>query len=587
MEDTHRLEYDDSFLVNIISKGEITIAFQPIISLKNGDVLGYEALCRGPKDTPFENPKELFDRATLCNKLVELERITKIKAIRKFQELKMDKKLFLNIDPICFWDNDDDNSFLTDELLDLSSNQLIFEITEQSCIKDFHNFNQVILKYKQKGIKIAIDDVGKGFSNLNMIVNVEPMYLKIDMDLIRNLHCNPVKQALIKSLVNFSNQTNSVLIAEGIELLEELEVLIHLGVHYGQGYFIHKPAAEPPVIPMEIETLISHKNQATIHIKLRNITTTIVGEISQPLPYLDRYTLGDKVNSIFEKNSSIQGLPVIDNKKPIGLLMKHNFYYHLGKQYGYSIFMKRRIEWIMDQSPLIVDYDTPMDQVSEIAMKRNVDTLYDYIIVTKGTHYHGVVSVKDLLQKTTEIQLEYAKYASPLTGLPGNIMIEQKLQQVLASNNKYSVLYFDLDNFKSYNDIYGFDQGDRIILMTAELIKESLQAFHFTNGFLGHIGGDDFVAVVESHRINKFSDYIIQNFNERILSYYSQNDISKGYITAQNRHGAYENYPIMSISIAIVTNKKNHFETSSQLVEYASQIKKQCKACFISNYIVG
>ncbi len=576
-------------LEKIIANEDIENVFQSIISLKDGSVLGYEALCRGPKGTTYEEPKVLFDMARTYGKIVELERICKLDAIRKFQKKTDCVKLFLNIDPFCF-ENDKEGECLLDDLVlsrEAGSNYIVYEITEHTCIQDYKRFCDTLQKYKDIGLDIAINDVGKGYSGLNLLINAEPLYMKIDMELIRDIHKNPLKQALLKSFVEFCNHSNSKLIAEGIEHSEELDVLIDLGIHYGQGYYIQRPSSEILNIHPNIKSHIVKRNLTKPDIRLRNISIMKIGEISKITPHIGLDTLGAHVNLLFEKNVEIQGLPVIDKDKPVGLLMKHSFYYHLGKQYGYAIFMKRGMERLMDKSPLIIDYDTPLDRVSEIAMMRNTDALYDYIIITRDNKYHGIVSVKDLLQKTTEIQLERAKYASPLTGLPGNILIEQKISNMISSNKKYAVLYFDLDNFKPYNDVYGFDNGDKIIEMTAGLIEQRMKALDFHEGFLGHIGGDDFVAIVESHQIHKLCEAIIEKFNKKILDFYSEIDRKNGYIMAENRHCVIEKFPLMSMSIAVVTNRFNNFESASKLAEYASKIKKKCKACWESNYIIG
>ena len=576
-------------LEEIIANEDIENVFQSIISLKDGSVLGYEALCRGPKGTTYEDPKVLFDMARTYGKIVELERICKLDAIRKFQKKTDCVKLFLNIDPFCFENNKEGARLLDDLALsrEMGSNYIVYEITEHTCIQDYKRFCDTLQKYKDIGVDIAIDDVGKGYSGLNLLINAEPLYMKIDMELIRDIHKSPLKQAFLKSFVEFCNHSNSKLIAEGIERNEELDVLIDLGIHYGQGYYVQRPSPEILNIHLNIKSHIVKRNLTKPDIRLRNISTMKIGEISKITPYIGLDTLGAHVNLLFEKNLEIQGLPVIDKDKPVGLLMKHNFYYHLGKQYGYVIFMKRSIERLMDKTPLIIDYDTSLDRVSEIAMMRNTDALYDYILITRDNRYHGIVSVKDLLQKTTEIQLERAKYASPLTGLPGNIMIEQKISSMISSNKKYAVLYFDLDNFKPYNDVYGFDNGDKVIEMTAGLIEQRMKALDFHEGFLGHIGGDDFVAIVESHQIHKLCEAIIEKFNKRILDFYSETDRRNGYITAENRHGIIEKFPLMSLSIAVVTNRFNNFENASKLAEYASRIKKKCKSCWESNYIIG
>lgn len=326
--------------------------------------------------------------------------------------------------------------------------------------------------------------------------------------------------------------------------------------------------------------------QSVKEFKVRHITTTMIGEISQKIPGIVPETLGLEVNSIFETHNEFQGVPVIQDHKPVGLLMKHKFNHHLGKQYGYSIIMQRSIEHLMDQNPLIVDYKTPLDQVSDIAMSRKDDALYDYIIVTNHGAYHGIATVKDLLQKTTEIQLERAIYASPLTGLPGNNMIEQKLRQMVAARHDYAVMYFDLDHFKPYNDVYGFSKGDKLIEMTARCIEQRMSALNVKDRFLGHIGGDDFVAIVTSHDIKRLCEAIIDKFNAEVMSFYSEQDRNNGYVVAENRRGEWDKFPLVQLSIAVVTNCGQQFDNISQLSEYASLIKRKCKLLPKSSYLI-
>lgn len=573
----------------IINTEDVDNVFQCIISLKDGTVLGYEALCRGPKGTIYENPKNLFHTAKQYGRILELEEICKRKALQKFKSKGEKVKLFVNIDPSCLFEDEEGINLLKNlfTLWDEDYSFLIFEVTEEICIGDYKRFCNALNQYKKFGIDIAIDNVGNGYAGLNLLTNLEPLYMKINMELVRDVEKNVFKKAIIKSLVAFANNTNSKLIAEGIETQAELDELIDLGVHYGQGYYIQKPSYELLHTHSNIKQHILERNLTISDIKLQNITTIRIGEISRPIRNIFVDTLGKEVNMIFENDLTIQGLPVVDDDKPVGLIMKHKFYRYLGKQYGYSIFMDRPVDYLMDNAPMVIDFDTPLDQVSEIAMKRDDDTLYDYIIVTKNHKYCGIATIKDLLQKTTEIELNRAKFANPLTGLPGNIIIEQKIRNIIKSTKDYSVLYFDIDNFKSYNDVYGFDNGDRILQMLGNLIGQWMELLDFKEGFLGHIGGDDFVAIVESHVVNNLCDAIIDKFDRSILDYYSEIDQKNGYIMAENRHGVMEQYPLMSLSIAIVTNKYQNFESVSQLVEYASRIKKKCKACWKSNYIIG
>lgn len=150
--------------------------------------------------------------------------------------------------------------------------------------------------------------------------------------------------------------------------------------------------------------------------------------------------------------------------------MRIRFYQQIGTLYGYTLYMGRSVELVMDKNPLVVDYKTPIIEVSRLAMARNEENLYDYVIVTHGNALSGAVSVRDLLLNFAEIQAVAASFLNPLTGLPGNVSITEWMVKSLLQE-QFSVLYIDLDHFKAYNDTYGFKEGDRMIQATAELLK--------------------------------------------------------------------------------------------------------------------
>ncbi|GAA0180702.1 hypothetical protein SH2C18_33460 [Clostridium sediminicola] len=230
-------------LNNIITSCDIRTVFQPIITLRNGSILGYEALSRGPKNSPLEYPDELFNTAKKYNKTWELEYLCRKIAITSAKYKNLHKFLFLNVDPTIINSKNFIKGFTKEFLIEnnISPNLIIFEITEKTIIDDYNNFKSALKNYKNQGYEIALDDFGSGYSGLKTLYETKPNFAKIDMDLVRNIHKDHFKITLMKSLVTFANSTNIKIIAEGIESKEELMTLIELGVHYGQGYYIQKP----------------------------------------------------------------------------------------------------------------------------------------------------------------------------------------------------------------------------------------------------------------------------------------------------------------------------------------------------------
>lgn len=230
-------------LWDIIYGNKLRTVYQPIVSLENGEVMGYEALTRGPADSKYVNPELLFEDAIKNNLLWDLEVLCRSNAIKKFSSFNSDKLLFLNVDANVIKDEHFIKGFTMEILTKYYINPmaLIFEITEKTSIKNYESFTEVINYYKNQGYKIAIDDIGTGFSELNTIAKIRPHFLKMDMSLITNITKDIFKKAIVKAFVEFANTTNTKIIAEGIEDIDDLNTLIEMGVHYGQGYLINKP----------------------------------------------------------------------------------------------------------------------------------------------------------------------------------------------------------------------------------------------------------------------------------------------------------------------------------------------------------
>lgn len=565
-------------LRGIIANNNLRSVFQPIVSLQTGDVIGYEALTRGPVDSKYINPEILFEEAKIHDLLWDLEILCRSNAIKTFSSHNSDKLLFVNVDPAVLKDEHFIKGFTKDILTEhnISPLSLIFEITEKTSIDNYKNFNEVIDYYKSQGYKIAIDDVGTGYSGLTTIANTRPNYIKMDMSLITNVTRDNFKKAIIKSFVEFANTTNTKIIAEGIEDVCDLYTLIEIGVHYGQGYLINRPNDYLLETPEIIKKRIVDKNISLKKHSFSSSSNVEIGEIArQDSPVLFTTTCSE-IDKLFKSNLNLTGIPIVNSDSmTLGIVMNSNFFSKVGTQYGWSIFMKRPVHLIMDSNPLVVDYYTSLDKVSKIVISREEDKLYDYIIVEKNNKYYGVVPVISLLEKTMQFEVNVAKYSNPLTGLPGNVVIEDSISKLILDKKEFSLLYFDINDFKAFNDTYGFENGDRILSFTASIIQK--HTCLYKESFLGHIGGDDFVAIIPGHDAYGLCQNIIDEFDSNISNFYNEDDRRNGYIQSFNRNNNEENYPIMSISIAVVMDKNKSYTTIYELTEDAAKIKKKCK----------
>lgn len=175
---------------------------------------------------------------------------------------------------------------------------------------------------------------------------------------------------------------------------------------------------------------------------------------------------------------------------------------------------------------------------------------------------------------------------SPLTGLPGNVQIHAELKKRILRQEPFSVLYADLDNFKAYNDVYGFLKGDEIIEFTAETIINLVHSNELENTFVGHIGGDDFVAIVPGTSCEKLCQNILAYFDKHVEKYFSEADLEKGYIEVANRKGIIEQFPLTSLSIGVVVADVGRFHNILEIGEVGAQVKHAAKSVMGSSYAI-
>ncbi len=176
---------------------------------------------------------------------------------------------------------------------------------------------------------------------------------------------------------------------------------------------------------------------------------------------------------------------------------------------------------------------------------------------------------------------------SPLTKLPGNLPIQSELKKRLLKKQEFAVLYFDLDNFKAYNDTYGFLGGDEVIKETARIIIKNVNSGENSHNFIGHIGGDDFVALVTNKNYEEICQNIILEFDKKILDYFSEADVEKGFLEVPNRKGIMEEFPLVSLSIGVVEVSKGRFHNILEIGEVGAQIKHLAKVTPGSAYAIN
>jgi diguanylate cyclase (GGDEF)-like protein len=564
----------------MIKGDDIDVLFQPVISLLNGDIFGYEVLMRGPEGE-FEDPLKLLDSARCVGNLWELELLCRSKALDAFSRFDMDRKIFLNVDPDVIHSERFRSGFTRDLLsaYGILPANVVFEVTERKSVSNVESFKQVIRHYKDQGYKIAIDDAGAGYSGLNLITDIHPHFIKLDMQLVRDIEKIGLKYALVKSFGEFCKVTGIKLVAEGVETEDELHALVDIGVDYAQGYFIQKPGRLTMSVGADVEGKIREFNAKKNIAYGSNRAVVRIENICSRSMTVSSETLGTQVNEIFLEQPSLFGIPVVDEGMVQGLIMRDKFFMQLGSQYGFSLYNKRPIRLIMDKRPLVIDGATSLENASRVMTARSNDCIYDMVIITKHDHYIGTVTVKDMLNKTMEIEVNHAKHLNPLTGMPGNILIERRLEEAIQDTQPFALLYVDIDNFKAYNDVYGFEFGDRVLLCVRNILSQCTKEYRISEScFIGHIGGDDFVVMVfGNEHILEVCEAIRKGFLAQRGNFYNLEHLNAGHIATKNRHGNDEIFDFMTLSIAGLIKNTQEEVSMLDFAECVSRLKKECK----------
>lgn len=577
---------DWQLMHQIIQNQNVRTLYQPIVSLQDGSIIGREALTRGPSGSHFESPLNLFAAARDYGCLHELESLCTDMAIASSSPgLGSQCLLFLNINPVSLNLVNHRNEVLQKALsgAGIAFSQVVLELTERTAIADYRSLRQTLAQYRQQGFRIAVDDAGAGYSSLQAIAELNPDFVKIDMSLIRGIDRNTTKRVLVETLINFSFRINARIICEGIETREEMKTLCDLGCDYGQGFFIAPPGILQQQIRAEARDCIKRFSRLN-RVSIQSLPGRI-GDIAVFEPCLKPEITVSEAIDLFKADMALNGLAVCRDDIPAGILMRDRLNAMLSSRFGYDLFHKKPVTEVMDPDPLIIPWHAAIEDAARQLAPRLNNGFAESIIVTREDRYLGLVTTSKMVETMARLQLEQARDSNPLTGLPGNQCITRRLLADLGeTSGNMAVMYLDLDNFKAFNDYYGFERGDCAILMTAEIIVESVRDAGNPGDLPAHLGGDDFVVITTEAMASLIAVRIIERFDDRVKSLYDEEDLGKGYITTEDRVGRICRFPIMSISIAGVETRDQSFANHLQISEVAAEVKRFAKSVPGSNY---
>lgn len=280
---------------------------------------------------------------------------------------------------------------------------------------------------------------------------------------------------------------------------------------------------------------------------------------------------------IFMQCEDLLTLPVVsDYCEPIGVLYRYEFFERvmLGRYgYGFSLNYRKRAKDVMREDFIAIEGSLTLEEAGSIVSTQLDESYHIDIIITRGNTYRGILPIRTLLYFLSQKTIRLAKETNPLTGLPGNWSIRREVEKRLSQGESFEVIYIDLNDFKPFNDHYGFEAGDRVIQILGETLMKVAE--NFPCAWLGHIGGDDFVVVVSSGMGEPFCETLIKEFEKRLPEIHSPDDFQKGYYESLDRQGKLQKFPLLSLSCAIVPSES--FNSYGELSSRATELKKFVK----------
>lgn len=565
----------------LIDSHRLSAIFQPIVRLADGIVIGHEALLRGPAETPLEFPQALFAQAKREGLSVELEHAAVRLAITGYAAAPKDTLLFINYSAAAIQSLfSTERERLLSNLVDANAHPLVVELTEQSDIANLQQFGTLMESMRKAGYKVALDDYGVANASMSLWVHLAPHFVKVDRFFIHGIARDALKFEAVKSMVAFARASGSHLIAEGIEHDSDLRIARDLGISYGQGFLLGRPSATPLLtIPRAASsTLDSHQiavYPGRTHSAVRaNGASTFLDALLVEAPHVTVRSHNDDVVQLFNLHPALHALPVLDNDRPVALINRRSFMDQYALPYHRELFGKRPCMQFANREPVLLERTASIDQVARLLTGDEQHILSDGFIVMEQTRYVGLVPGISVVRAVTELRLESARHANPLTFLPGNLPLGAHIDRLIANGATFVACYADLDHFKPFNDRYGYWQGDELLKMAASTLASVCEP---TRDFLGHIGGDDFLALFQSEDWEIRLRRAIQAFNLAIIDFYRAEDKRAGGIAGEDRSGRQAFFGFVRLSVGAIVVPSFAARSASELSAAASAAKLLAK----------
>jgi EAL domain-containing protein (putative c-di-GMP-specific phosphodiesterase class I)/GGDEF domain-containing protein len=556
-------------LRKVLADRAVTAVFQPIFGFQEGRVLGHEALVRGPEGSLVQAPAELFGAAEDEGVAVELNLLCVQEILRSFGERKIEGTLFLNVSPLVIMQRGFSQERVARYLhhLGLEPGRIVIELTEDYPALDFRLVHEALMLYRSMGFRVAIDDLGEGFSSLRLWSELKPEYVKADKHFVTGIANDPVKMQFLRAIQHIAVNSGSLVIAEGIENAADFKVVKDIGIACGQGWFIGRPS-ECPVnkLPEEAERANADARLPVVPTpRLRAGTEPrahdFVRAVDAVTPQAVLATLLDR----FASSASLTAIPVIGAAGVEGVVSRMWVDMVAASPAAQTLRARPCIEFA-DRAPIKVEAELDLAALTALLVESDVRRMSDgFVIVSKG-RYLGMGTSRDVMRTLQSSRVLAARYTNPLTLLPGQVPINEHLDKLLARQAPFTAWFVEIDQMRGLNDTAGFAQGDALIHATAELLEEACEP---GVDFVGHISGSRFMVLAQSEDWEARAQRLVERFPAVVEGHVRPEVLARGYFIVRVRDGRESVRPLPKLAVGVLPVLPGVFESRHEVMAAA------------------
>ena len=562
-------------LRRVIEERNITSVFQPIFGFREGRMLGYEALVRGPEGSLIQTPFELFSAAHEQGLALELNVICVQEMLRAFARSGIDGNLFVNVSPQLImqrgFERERAAQFL--DSLGLQPERVVIELTEDYPTVDFPMVHETLMLYRAMGFRIAIDDLGEGFASLRLWSELKPEFVKADKHFVAGIANDAVKLQFLRAIQHIADNAGAQVIAEGIENADDFRVVKDIGIACGQGWFIGRPSEKPNrKLPAEAELAFADARVPVVTApRLRAGTEPnaheFVRAVEPAFPETPMSVLADR----FEASPGLAAIPVVSESGIEGLVAR-SVVEMLGVSHDAQRASARPCIEYADRTPVRVEASLDLTALAAMLVETDSRHLAEgFVIVSRG-RYVGMGSPQDVIRSLQSSRVLAARYTNPITMLPGQVPVHEHLERLLARHVPFTAWFIELDHMRGVNDCMGYERGDALIHATARLLESVCQP---GVDFAGHIAGTRFVMLVQSEDWSVRAERLVRAFQGSLEAHVPADAMERGYFSAPSRDGRESVRPLPRLGVGILPVLPGVFETRHEVVSVARQAVHQ------------